>query len=653
MMVIFLSKNEETTAQLQKDVLKTIRSFFIDANQNYLNNFTEMFSESQTGIYLQDDIYKTVFIPKFIQKLMDTPSFQRLHYIKQLAMVNLIYPGANHTRFSHSIGVFYLVYNFLPKIISNSLVIYEKSYHLQNTDLMEIQRRYFPIKLLRIFLIACLCHDIGHPPLSHLIETILDGKHQKIAYELLNQAGSYDSSTESDDYKEIPPIIEILEEQNLDRELRELLGLLIIETNDDIFKWNRFKELCEKYNFYPKLVFQMKNMLHYIFDRLDYLMRDAKSCGVCYGEISYERLCRNLAFNLCKLDGVNSKNQEYTSDHRDFMFFIFDKGLELYQSMLSARYKQYKVIYYHKTNRIIQKMVCLALKFTNIENDSDIKKKIVKSTDDFLWNLIFKDFIFSKIFTIKKIYEIVLNLPEIKKANQDTLTVQQNRLFAEYLVSSIFQRNFYKRILTFHPDDFEKTDENDNYDVFFSNKENIKLLQEFKSDLIKKIKSGYEKFKDADEIEKKFIKNHFSSFFIIFDHPNSPFSKNIEQIKMELTDVHQSKNSYDFLKLVKKYLFISIEKVNKRSKYNQSLQINNNTILTQLELDNRRQAGIFHPFRVFIIRKIPIKYSYDDYQYKLFNNLDFLTIKKFWNQVKENQEEKYKKIPRCDEYINF
>lgn len=93
--------------------------------------------------FIRDSVYGDISLNKFEQKVLDMPQFQRLRRIKQLGLINLIYPGANHTRFEHSIGTMNL-----GSKLANELEL--------SKDEIEVVR------------ISALLHDIGHGPFSHV-----------------------------------------------------------------------------------------------------------------------------------------------------------------------------------------------------------------------------------------------------------------------------------------------------------------------------------------------------------------------------------------------------------------------------------------------------------------------------------------------------
>ena len=101
---------------------------------------------------------------RFILKLIDTKEFQRLRRIKQLGLGHFVYPGAQHTRFEHSLGVF----NFARRML-------EKLQHRYSTDADssvrdELEARSRQIKT------AALLHDLGHGPFSHVFERAFENE---------------------------------------------------------------------------------------------------------------------------------------------------------------------------------------------------------------------------------------------------------------------------------------------------------------------------------------------------------------------------------------------------------------------------------------------------------------------------------------------
>lgn len=93
---------------------------------------------------IQDPVHGLIKLEDWQISIIDTPQFQRLRRIKQLGFANLVYPGANHTRFEHSLGAMHLASILAKKLEMNDEVV-----------------------------VSALLHDISHPPFSHSCEGIL------------------------------------------------------------------------------------------------------------------------------------------------------------------------------------------------------------------------------------------------------------------------------------------------------------------------------------------------------------------------------------------------------------------------------------------------------------------------------------------------
>jgi HD superfamily phosphohydrolase len=113
---------------------------------------------------IRDPIHGYIETTPYIEKLLDTRIVQRLRNVKQLGWTNLVYPGANHTRFEHSLGTYYLASRL-------------------GSELSGEERREIEI--------AALLHDIGHGPYSHDSEEIIERytrrKHDDVLFLLENE----------------------------------------------------------------------------------------------------------------------------------------------------------------------------------------------------------------------------------------------------------------------------------------------------------------------------------------------------------------------------------------------------------------------------------------------------------------------------------
>jgi len=101
---------------------------------------------------IKDPVHGYVYITEAEKEIIDSYPVQRLHRLRQLAGAEFVYPGANHTRFEHSIGVMYLA-----GLLSETPSL---SQHLSEDEAQTIR-------------IAALLHDVGHGPFSHVFEHLL------------------------------------------------------------------------------------------------------------------------------------------------------------------------------------------------------------------------------------------------------------------------------------------------------------------------------------------------------------------------------------------------------------------------------------------------------------------------------------------------
>ncbi len=183
---------------------------------------------------INDPVFGFINIPdSFIYELICHPYLQRLSRIKQLGFASLVYPGAQHTRFHHSLGAMYLMNEAIAQLRS-------KGHDITDEEANAV-------------LSCILLHDIGHGPFSHVLEnTLVKGvSHEQISLMLMNRINA------------------------------ELKGKL--DTTIAIFK-----------NEYPKKFLRQLVSGQLDMDRLDYLRRDSFFTGVTEGNIGSARIIKML-----------------------------------------------------------------------------------------------------------------------------------------------------------------------------------------------------------------------------------------------------------------------------------------------------------------------------------------------------------------------
>ena len=183
---------------------------------------------------INDPVFGFIKIPRgLLYDIVNHPLMQRLNRINQLGLASVVYPGARHTRFQHSLGAFHLMSEAILSLQQKGLFIFDSE-----AEAVEA---------------AILMHDIGHGPFSHVLEhTLISGiSHEDISLLMMEQ---------------------------INRDLNGQLNLAI----------NIFKDLYPK-RFLHQLISSQLDM-----DRLDYLRRDSFFTGVTEGNIGSARIIKML-----------------------------------------------------------------------------------------------------------------------------------------------------------------------------------------------------------------------------------------------------------------------------------------------------------------------------------------------------------------------
>lgn len=201
--------------------------------------------------FLHDSVHRLITFEdcvcdKMLLSLINTREFQRLRRIKQLGFTETVFPGANHSRFSHSIGVLNMAKLFVERIERQTGKPLDESTKI-------------------IVLSAALLHDVGHGPFSHAFEKITKDSHENRTAEIIE-----DSSTD------------------VSRVLREYDPVL----PNDVSRFFEKEASSEDEGMPAYLTHVVSSQLD--ADRFDYLLRDSYAAGVGYGDFDHRWLISHL-----------------------------------------------------------------------------------------------------------------------------------------------------------------------------------------------------------------------------------------------------------------------------------------------------------------------------------------------------------------------
>lgn len=274
-------------------------------------------------LHADKKIYDSVhgFIPfdDFEKGLIDSLPFQRLHYIHQLGIAYLVYPGATHTRFEHSLGVMAL-----------ATLMFEKICKSVRPDVFHFVPRKGSSDYLywrRVLRMAALCHDLGHLPFSHVAEKDLSGAfgHEHWTLKIIESpylAPVWDTLRKS------PAYLEDLIERDIVEDIKK------ISIGEE--KWKAITG--QAFTPWERIVSEVITGDFFGADRIDYLIRDAKSTGVAYGLFDYHQLIESLRI----LPSVDRGADE-------LQLGIDENGLESCEALLLARHFMHRRIYQYSS----------------------------------------------------------------------------------------------------------------------------------------------------------------------------------------------------------------------------------------------------------------------------------------------------------------
>ncbi len=259
---------------------------------------------------IRDSVHSDIIVEDRYLKIINTREFQRLRRIKQLSVANIVFPSADHTRFSHSIGTFYVMKKIIAQISEQFQTL---GFEIDERD-------------KEIAIVSALVHDIGHGPFSHAFENLL--------------------RTSTKDHEEWGADIIKSKKTQINRVMRKIFDEKFPDEVVNILSKKDPKMGTEKQiMFFDVLSSLISSQID--ADRLDYLVRDSNNTGVKFGNIDLDRI----------ISAINITVQ----DHK-YCVYIPEKYLVDIEEYLFSRYQMNKSVYFHPTKVELEEIIRLIFK---------------------------------------------------------------------------------------------------------------------------------------------------------------------------------------------------------------------------------------------------------------------------------------------------
>ena len=335
---------------------------------------------------VMDSVHGSIQLFDHEMSVIDHPYFQRLRFVSQNDVLSLVFPGATHARFSHSIGAMHI-----SQLIWDGIINQNQRYRVikRNPTRLEEEALVYLNKCVRL---AILLHDTGHAAFSHQFEDTPGIRVAQQSPGLFEELWSgIDVSTL---YPSVPDSIchehysvrvahAILSEALGERDGIAIKDVLSIMETTETSVSVKFQESCVLasvfftghrewkecgYNFVEKMLDLLRCFISCEFDadKGDYLLRDSHHTGVSYGK-----------YDLSSMAG----NFSTTDDDDDWFGMVVNrKGLGALADFVMSRFNMYRHVYNHKTSNGFEMTLKMAI--DEVMQQDCVKKIVLDSLRD-------------------------------------------------------------------------------------------------------------------------------------------------------------------------------------------------------------------------------------------------------------------------------
>lgn len=253
---------------------------------------------------IRDPVHNIIEVDDDVINLIDTYAFQRLRRIRQLGVAWLVYPAAEHSRLTHSLGVY-----GMSKRIINALKRNSKKFNLEKEE-------------EKLITIAALLHDIGHGPFSHAFENVIKNlggffDHEKMSIQIIQECKDITEQLQKSGTNFADKVCQILNKEYSNTHVGSIIS-------------SQFDA-----------------------DRIDYLLRDSYMTGANYGKFDVDWLLKNISIEKATFPAVEGQT---------VVCINYNKGLNVLEQYILGRYYMYVHVYYHKVIRAFETIIYNVIK---------------------------------------------------------------------------------------------------------------------------------------------------------------------------------------------------------------------------------------------------------------------------------------------------
>lgn len=358
--------------------------------------FTDQFVQSRRREKLSDRPRKTILVKDLVWGMMefepdeveiiDTPVLQRLRAIRQLGLTSQVYPSAEHSRFSHSLGVAHAARRYLYEIASDRTVRRMKSIlRIEHTngelDVFDFKKDPEAEMLEKVVIHAALLHDCGHFPFSHASEAAIHDKMgwyrigDKSCQDIVDLFSRHIRGLAQPRIAELMSVIVVLSDR-----FRNFYRDVVLATGDQKEADRRLLIAAllilgkSHRDDFPGLA-QIISSHDVDADKVDYIQRDSMLCNIPVG-VDVARLFYRSCF--LTVSGSQLESLGKSARGRQTLFVVNASGVDTGEEMIHSRAVLYHRVYRHKTTRLLERIWSKTLEATSIYGSGDFDQDVAR-----------------------------------------------------------------------------------------------------------------------------------------------------------------------------------------------------------------------------------------------------------------------------------